>query len=169
MEELFRANADEARAMLDDLAGSPDALVDVVKAVERFEIVWDKFKAAGDQVTPADVATLSHVGEIVRRLKAVNDLRLLHASLAYEDVIGTSCLDAVPKEHQAADPVFFKVCGVINAINPDPLPVVVVNNVDKYAKEVVDVAHRALSRDCAHGLFIPKSVEQVVGVYIWRV
>jgi hypothetical protein len=178
MEEMFRANADQGRTVLNDLHkcvqpvgaedGSPGAPVDVKKAVERFQILWDNFKAAGDQVTREDVAMLDDVGETVRRLKAVKDLCVLHASLGHEEVIGTACVDAVPMEHRSADPLLFNVCGAMNPMSPDPLPIIVVNNVNKYAKDIVDLAYRALSRDCAHGLFDLKSEEQVVAVYIWR-
>lgn len=153
--------------------GKPVAPVDVLKAVEQYEHVWDKFEAAADQVTEADVDALSQVGKIVQGLKAVHDLRKLHASVAHdaheEGVLGTSCFAAVPEEHQTADPLFFKVCGVVNAVSPGPLPVLRVNNVNMYGGDAVGVAHRALVRDFAHGLFVPTCKEQVVAVYVWRV
>lgn len=179
MEEMFRASAAEGRALLNDLHGilnpsagddgKPAAPVDVLRAAELYGLAWDKFEAAADQVTEADVDALTQVGKIVQGLKAAHDLRKLHASMAHEGVIGTSCFAAVPEEHQTADPLFFKVCGVMNAVSPGPLPVLRVNNVNMYAGDAVGVAHRATVRDFAHGLFVPTCKEQVVAVYVWRV
>ena len=57
----------------------------------------------------------------------------------------------------------------MNTVSPGPLPVLRVDNVNKYGGDAVGVAHRALVRDCAHGLFVPTCKEQVVAVYVWRV